>query len=810
MSNKAKFSETFELERNKITIRPDLFQGRTHAYATETVDKIVREGFDKSQYPIIVWFDHNTGKYIVISGHSRWEASKILFNKGNTNLKTMPVKEFQGDLDEAVEYAVLESNRSGTDEGMKSDLKAYKLALKKGYNKEKLLGIFKPESKLKLLQDFAYLNENGLFLENMGEESEKSFPYLQRNAQWVGKMRKEYKQLSNAHEKELFEYLYKNSKTIKINKDSFFDLVNKKVSRFDFKPEQALNLSNVVSSSSYTDPIKEQVKELDKVIAEFRKEIESKQNLIVKAKEVNPSLVDKFKERIKELNKIILLKLEQKIKLESSIRHLEANVVDMFSQEEPVTNNNNSTRLRIVKAKAIAKIKLLALSEHTLTGAGKMIRKLFLNKKNNTLDGWKEDKEKFKIELVNDIKDFLFAKWEKPWIPSLVFDSNGNVINSYKNISGRYYHNQSNIMGLKVNSGVSPFFITLSKLEELEGTITDRNKITSIVSYVPMYKDKGNVPVGSKKQADWMMPLYHSVICVDYVEGIKKPAITITKFKNLELNQYVENFIAALQKHNRIPKLIYDQSDSCYYSHSHGFTTDEIHLVNINTFKSIEKYYSVLFHEITHSTKATSRLGVRNKKDSVNLEYANEELVAEMGAMIVCAELGLMYNRQNSISYLKGWLDNAMKKGGNIDEILLEAYAYACDTSEYLLNDIDLQSLVPETMQERALEEAETIEKEYIELFKNDKCKVINHLLDKRVKVFFNIRPENLVIEHLKKEGFRWAMTAKAWQKLNTTENIEIALKVVGSRGAEKNITANRIRIAKVKAIAKLKLLEIQ
>ena len=31
----------------------------------------------------------------------------------------------------------------------------------------------------------------------------------------------------------------------------------------------------------------------------------------------------------------------------------------------------------------------------------------------STLDGWKDDKEKFKLELINDIKTFLFTKWEK-------------------------------------------------------------------------------------------------------------------------------------------------------------------------------------------------------------------------------------------------------------------------------------------------------------------------------------------------------------------------------------------------------------
>lgn len=70
-------------------------------------------------------------KYIVISGYSRWEASRILYERGDNSLEKMSAKEFYGDRETAADYAVLESNRSGTNEGFKSDLMAYKRAVKK-------------------------------------------------------------------------------------------------------------------------------------------------------------------------------------------------------------------------------------------------------------------------------------------------------------------------------------------------------------------------------------------------------------------------------------------------------------------------------------------------------------------------------------------------------------------------------------------------------------------------------------------------------------------------------------------------------
>ena len=312
-----------------------------------------------------------------------------------------------------------------------------------------------------------------------------------------------------------------------------------------------------------------------------------------------------------------------------------------------------------------------------------------------TIDGWSEDKEKFKIELVNDIKDFLFTKWEKPWKAGLVFSESGKLLSGFRNINGRVYKNLANIMTLGLKSDSNPFFITIKKLRELGGKILDKDKVLSIVSYIPIWKDQKNK---TPRRPDFMLPKFHKAINLEYVEGVETPKYEKEDFQKLELNQYVENFINELKKKKRIPSLIYDQSDKCFYRHGMlDYDPESIHLVRINNFKNIEAYYSTLFHEITHSTKNPARLGRGKLILEKTLDYANEELVAEMGAMIICEELGLQYNRQNSLTYLKGWLSRTK----NVDTALLETYSYASDAAEYLLKDIDLNKLVPESMRKR-------------------------------------------------------------------------------------------------------------
>jgi len=344
-----------------------------------------------------------------------------------------------------------------------------------------------------------------------------------------------------------------------------------------------------------------------------------------------------------------------------------------------------------------SKVKTLPPKKQTL---GSILYNLFVSKeyKDQGLDGWREDKEKFKIDLINDIKTFLFTEWEKPWKSGLVFDDNGKILSGFRNISGRVYKNESNVMSLSSKSGDSPFFITLSKLNKLGGKIIDKLKTVWVISYIPIYKDK--TLDEDAANPDFMLPKFHQVINVDFVEGIEKPTYKTVEFEKLELNEYVENFVNELKRLKRLPPLHYDQSDACFYRRSKvGWSNESIHLVPINSFKNINGYYSVLFHEITHSTANPKRCG-RGKFKNDSLAYANEELVAEMGAMIICEELGLQYQRQNSLTYLNGWLKQA--KGSDIDSALIEAYAYACDAADYLLEGINLDKLVPKTLAKRA------------------------------------------------------------------------------------------------------------
>lgn len=70
-----------------------------------------------------------------------------------------------------------------------------------------------------------------------------------------------------------------------------------------------------------------------------------------------------------------------------------------------------------------------------------------------------------------------------------------------------------------------------------------------------------------------------------------------------------------------------------------------------------EGYYATLVHELVHWTGAEKRLNRQFGKRFGDAAYAAEELVAELGAAFLCAELGIAQEvRPDHAQYLAHWL----------------------------------------------------------------------------------------------------------------------------------------------------------
>lgn len=116
--------------------------------------------------------------------------------------------------------------------------------------------------------------------------------------------------------------------------------------------------------------------------------------------------------------------------------------------------------------------------------------------------------------------------------------------------------------------------------------------------------------------------------------------------------EYAEKII---QEFKEKPRFTSD-SGSAYYRPS----TDVVNVPPMTDFESVHRYYSTFFHELVHSTGSEERLkreGIVNFDKFGSEKYSKEELVAELGASMLCGITGIeKYTLDQSASYINSWI----------------------------------------------------------------------------------------------------------------------------------------------------------
>lgn len=92
---------------------------------------------------------------------------------------------------------------------------------------------------------------------------------------------------------------------------------------------------------------------------------------------------------------------------------------------------------------------------------------------------------------------------------------------------------------------------------------------------------------------------------------------------------------------------------------SYNVALDRVRMPPIEVFRSAEAFYATLAHEVCHWTKHPDRLARDfGRKCFGDDGYAREELVAELGAAFLCADLKLELEvREDHAAYIGHWLD---------------------------------------------------------------------------------------------------------------------------------------------------------
>src|SRR5262249_14009974 len=137
----------------------------------------------------------------------------------------------------------------------------------------------------------------------------------------------------------------------------------------------------------------------------------------------------------------------------------------------------------------------------------------------------------------------------------------------------------------------------------------------------------------------------YNVFNADQVDGYNLPSIPL--LSETERIGQAEAFFAATGA------TIRHGGNRAYYN----IDGDFIQLPDFGQFRDAISYYAILAHETCHWVGSPSRCNRDLSGRFGSMAYAAEELVAEIGAAFLCAELGLANEpRQDHAAYINSWI----------------------------------------------------------------------------------------------------------------------------------------------------------
>ena len=195
----------------------------------------------------------------------------------------------------------------------------------------------------------------------------------------------------------------------------------------------------------------------------------------------------------------------------------------------------------------------------------------------------------------------------------------------------------------------APIWMTFKQAIELKACVRKGEHGSLVV-----YADKiiRTETTDSGEEAERAIPFMkgYTVFNVEQIDGLPehfygKPEARTDSVQRIA---HAEAFFAATGAN-----VVHGGSRACYVP-----STDNIHMPCIDFFRDAESYYATLAHETTHWTRHEKRLNRDfGRKRFGDEGYAMEELVAELGAAFLAADLALTPEvRDDHAAYIASWI----------------------------------------------------------------------------------------------------------------------------------------------------------
>jgi antirestriction protein ArdC len=262
------------------------------------------------------------------------------------------------------------------------------------------------------------------------------------------------------------------------------------------------------------------------------------------------------------------------------------------------------------------------------------------------------EKQDVYTRITNQIVSHLekgVRPWVRPW----------NAEHAAGRITRPLRHNGKPYSGINVLSlwasaiaqnFAAPIWMTFKQASELDAHILKGEKGSLVVYADSITRKETDDKTGDKIDREIPFLKGYTVFNVEQIEGLPevyyaKAAPNLDPVARIE---HAEKFFAALGA------TIRHGGNRAFY----GITADAIQMPPFESFQDADSYYATLAHECTHWTGSKTRLDRDFGGHRFGSEgYAVEELVAELGAAFLCADLELALEpREDHASYIATWL----------------------------------------------------------------------------------------------------------------------------------------------------------
>jgi antirestriction protein ArdC len=258
--------------------------------------------------------------------------------------------------------------------------------------------------------------------------------------------------------------------------------------------------------------------------------------------------------------------------------------------------------------------------------------------------------------------------WQKPWATN-----NGLPKNL---VSGKEYRGV-NVFLLGCQQYGSPYWLTYKQAQDKGGTVRKGEKSSVAIFWKLLDRSSATLETEAP-DATGKIPLlrYYNVFNLEQCDGIESP-VTDTPTYTFTPVEMAEKIVSGYKDK---PEISYGGNKASYSP-----MTDSIRMPYDYRFEKSETFYSVLFHEMGHSTGHQSRLArkeVIERYDFGSEFYGAEELCAELTSSMLCGVAGISNQTvELAASYLSGWL-SVIKKD---KKAIIVAAAQAQKAADHIL-----------------------------------------------------------------------------------------------------------------------------